>query len=206
MNPHLDIIMPAVGVYEKEVEEIVFNENGMEKKKRILTKFKKLDPYLDVEALREAWKLALNHIMGWDIGEDEPVDVWTQYIDMADPVGMKRLRRRLRYHNRLPVQDLLKHGTRIEDPAELYNLIRPPISHKRIVWFGWLSDSTKSHYMELLNGKVLKADLKKAITDDIEYVCPECGGPVEFVGYCRVEDMIENGHKEVVLKTGDDHG
>lgn len=156
--------------------------------------FKSFDPYIDVDAMRDIYRDELNATYGWSL---DKVVFNTHYIRMDDSReskarGMhmcnysvrsfaKDVRDRLiewnfdknyaRYETRKGVVDIP-----LEDFRETLKLLLSPKSFHRNRWYGWMSNSVRREYFNLLHAEWVSVDdIRREILGASSLMCSECG-------------------------------
>jgi hypothetical protein len=141
--PHIHVIVPNVVVVK----------NGK------LKWFRRVKPFFNERLLKERFRLSL--IKKFNVSVDS-VDIYLRYVRFKDRGQVIHV---LNYAFRLPIEDFAPY-LRSGLPKEVRDFVLSVVNFKkhRIRWFGWLSDSVKSHYMRFVRFK--------EFVEEVTGICP----------------------------------
>jgi len=203
-NPHIDMTMlnlgfnPSTSDSELRIYKQGVIDNAYMHRSHQLESFQIVNPFIDVDRLREIYKDELEKEFKWDLDE---VVLHTSYVPMQrSGSSARKIAHIVNYSTRYMVVDSYQEvleGTEYTDREleTLRELLAPPIGFTIRRWFGWLSPSTKRKYLDLLEIEWRStSDIEKDILDGSDR-CKVCGSEM-FKVDDQFHDLVENGWYE----------
>lgn len=207
-NPHIDMTMLNLGFRNngqsrgsisshnpKSKQSALDESNAYMHRSHQLESFEIVNPFIDVDRLREIYKDELEKEFKWDL---EEVVLHTSYVPMRrSGSSARKIAHIVNYSTRYMVVDSYQEvleGTEYTDREleTLKELLAPPVGFTIRRWFGWLSPSTKRKYLDLLEIEWRStADIEKDILDGSDH-CKICGSEMFQVDE-EYHDLVENG-------------
>lgn len=209
-KPHIEVLILNLTVEEQYISQVDLENNVVERGK---CRFRRFNPYIDVDKLRDIYQKQLGKTFGWNV---EKVVLHTQYSQLDNgEESDRKLMHMCKYSVRSFAKDVYdrlkewgveggcvsyecKNGLEtipIDKFMGVVDLLMYPKSFHRNRWYGWLSNSVRREYFEKLGIEWESVpDIRKKIKQGYTPRCRICDKPMINKPEGIYFDLFEEGY------------